>query len=121
MREIIIPNPIQVGADDAKKEFSFFDFLKALLLSDRRFNATMKGALAAERIAKAADNILANKDLNAVFHNEAREAYARPLVIESTDGDLLRDVCAEPTDGYPIRPAYMIVAMLRAVAEQKEI
>lgn len=43
------------------------------------------------------------------------------LLFETADGELLKEVMAEPTDGYPIKPLFVIAAYLRAVAEQTEV
>lgn len=101
MRTIIVPAPL-VLADG--REFSFCDFVSQMLTLDRRFNSNARGAFAAERISTRIKAPLLELELE----------------LETTDGDLLKEVCAEPTDGYPIKPAHVAAAFLRAVAEQTE-
>jgi hypothetical protein len=104
MRQIIIPRPIEVtDAAGKKSQFEFFNLLDALLATDVRFNSTAKGAFAAERMAKI-----------------PRSEPGSTWLVETTDGDLLREAFAEPSSGYPVRPAHLLAEMLRAVAEQKE-
>lgn len=210
MRQITIPETLNIDTTDrtprgpvtSSVAFSFFQFLAAMLLSDRRFNSNAEGAFAAERITaamKAYDLAWATYEMLAsnaaaiqlhvqstynaacmrssgeleqwshdvarleseadAAHDAAMQAWSmaidrgdgqdhpperiapvlppRPeepaqpdevtfpaqprFWLTDDDGELLKAVIAEPTDGYPIKPLFVVASYLRAVAEQTEV
>lgn len=98
MRKITRPEPLQLTDG---KPYSFNDFVRTLLSMDQRFNVDMRAAFAAERIETALK----------------LEPEGAELELETTDGDLLKEAAANPSNGYPIRPSLVLAPFLRAIAE----
>jgi hypothetical protein len=99
MRRISIPPDVELPPESARLSFTAFVLL--LLAADKRFNADVRGAFAAERIANAIKNPIGGV-----------------LDLETTDAELLSEVVKAPTDGFPFRPVYLVAPYLRACIEQ---
>lgn len=105
MYVIKLPPPVVLDPKEPTRTMSLGDLVLLMLAADRRPNADTKGALAGERIARAV---------------QALTPASSELKLETTDGELVREIFASPSDGYPVRPVWMVASLLRAVAEMKE-
>ncbi len=78
------------------KDYFLADFVSAMAQHEARFQMNAAGIFAAVRIMRA------------------------PLAIESADMSILRESVQNPTNGYPIKPAYIAEPFIRCILDAKE-